>query len=165
MRSSGLAGAADGRLVGPCPAPPAPSTLVLVSTVSWNSAEPVITRSVGMIFTVELTNGVMLLWPPPSRICRREAGSCGIAVRPIASPSGWRIRRTYSASWRIAGHLLQHVEHVRRLFGGEAERLGRLLVLHVAVGVGDHELVLPLRSSRGRSSSSGRIASAERNGL
>src|SRR5215469_13462305 len=51
---------------------PATSTLALGSTVTANSAEPVMTMSVGTIFIVELTKGVMLLRPAPSRIWRRD---------------------------------------------------------------------------------------------
>src|SRR5687768_12578223 len=58
------------------------STFRSRSTVMAKSAAPCMTYFVGTVFTVELTNLVVLLRPAPIRIWRRELGSCGIAVRP-----------------------------------------------------------------------------------
>ena len=123
---------------------------LFVSIVIANSADPAITRSVGITLTVELTNCVVSLRPEPSRICRREPGSCGRAVWPTATPSGWRISRTYSASWRIAVTSFSTSKISLDPLGREPERLGRLLVLHEPVGVGDHQLVRPRRQVLGQ---------------
>src|SRR5690348_5625226 len=69
------------------------STVASSSMLITNSAEPCMTVSVGTVRVTELTNFVVLLRPAPSSICRREPGSFDSAVRPIATPSGWRTSR------------------------------------------------------------------------
>src|SRR5690349_1093493 len=74
-----------------------PSTLASRATVMAKLVAPSITTSVDTIFTFELTNGVVFDNPAPSSTCRRDEGSLGIAVRPIATPSACRTSRRYSA--------------------------------------------------------------------
>ena len=70
------------------------SSLACRSMVIAKFAEPSITIPSGIIFSVELTNAVVSLWPALSSTSRRLDGRCGIAVRPIATPSGLRMSCT-----------------------------------------------------------------------
>ena len=87
-----------------------------------------------------------------------------MAVRPTATPSGWRTSRI-AAPRRAGSRRRPSARRTPGALGGESEWLALHLVGGVPQPVGEHHLVGPSGRSFGSSSSTGMIASGERKGL